>query len=188
VRVLRVLFIHRSGNHEAAMVRQDMKAINLNNGYVTLVDDEDYERVHHLPWRVYKDKRRATAYARYYKYSPETRKSRSIYLHSLLMDTPKGYCVDHKNGNGLDNTRSNLRVVSIGANLHNARRPMAKSGFRGVEFCKHVSKYRAFINCNHKYKHIGYFTCPIEAAKARDREALRLYGKDATLNFPEGNE
>lgn len=53
------------------------------------------------------------------------------------------------------------------------------SGYRGVSFIKGRNKWRATI----KKKEIGKFLSKIEAAKAYDKEALKLWGKQAPLNF-----
>jgi len=78
-----------------------MKELKLNRGYTALVDDEDYERVAGLNWRV-SVKKDKTAYA-----------LAVIKLHRVILDVrDSGVLVDHRNGNGLDCQRGNLRRCS----------------------------------------------------------------------------
>lgn len=57
------------------------------------------------------------------------------------------------------------------------------SGFRGVSFRNNIKKWRAYIGCDGKQRHLGYFDNPSDAAKAYDMEAMKTYGDAARLNF-----
>lgn len=91
------------------------KEIQLTQGKVTLVDDEDYEWLSQWKWCA-KDGRNGNFYA--FRAS----KNKSTYMHRLILDTPKGKVTDHINGNGLDNRRINLRICSYRENSHNKNR------------------------------------------------------------------
>jgi hypothetical protein len=95
--------------------------------------------------------------------------------------------VDHVNGDGLDNRRSNLRVCTHAENARNqsSRTRMSTSRFRGVVWAKDRRKWRAMIGDNGRTVHLGNFTDEIEAAQAYDRAAREMYGAFARLNFPE---
>jgi hypothetical protein len=108
--------------------------------------------------------------------------SRSIFMHRQIMQPPDGLVVDHINGNGLDNRWCNLRICTQRQNTHNRRRMRRSSRFVGVS--RHQNKWRASICCDGKDHYLGLFDDEIEAAKARDRETLRLFGEFAYLNFP----
>jgi hypothetical protein len=87
--------------------------------------------------------------------------------------------VDHINGNGLDHRRGNLRICTPQQNSRNRRKHRdGKSRFIGV--CPCGKKWQVFAG--HRYG--GVFDDEVEAAKARDREAIRQYGVHARLNFP----
>lgn len=92
--------------------------------------------------------------------------------------------VDHANGNGLDNRRSNLRLCKKLENSRNTKiRTDNTSGYKGVTFKKANNKFRAFIYTNYKQIHLGYFSTAKEAALAYNQKALELFGEFAKLNI-----
>ena len=107
-----------------------------------------------------------------------------ILMHRLIMNPEKGIQVDHRNHNGLDNTRKNLRLCTSSQNHGNIRNlyktDKSKSVYKGVDWSMSHSRWRARI----ANKHIGRFREEIEAAKAYDRAALAMFGEFANLNFP----
>ena len=92
--------------------------------------------------------------------------------------------VDHINGNGLDNRRCNLRSCTPMQNSCNrSKMATSRQKFIGVRPCgKHT--YQATLMHKGKTYREGPFTDEVEAAKARDRLALRHHGPYARLNFP----
>lgn len=118
--------------------------------------------------------------------------SETVYLHRLLMfggpAKRNGLVVDHIDGDGLDNRRSNLRAVSHRQNMMNTNgKPRTrKTAFKGVSVRKHASRpYRATIEIDSRQKHLGYFASASEAAQAYDRAARAYFGPHARVNFPE---
>lgn len=88
---------------------------------------------------------------------------------------PTGH-VDHENQNGLDNRIGNLRDVSHGDNLRNARRSKAnKSGVTGVFWHKGAKKWHATIGVNGVQVHLGLFA-DLEEAKSVRKEAELKHG------------
>jgi dTMP kinase len=88
-----------------------MKEIELTQGKVALVDDDDFEELNQFKWHVKKDHNRAFYAARV---TPRPNR-RLIFMHrQILKDIPEGMEVDHVNGNGLDNRRSNLLKMKKG--------------------------------------------------------------------------
>lgn len=160
---------------------ETVKEIVLNHGKVALVDDEDFERVTKLgrwgamrdPWNWYA--------ARYVNVNNKTV---TTYMHRFIMDAPKGMQVDHINGDGLDNRRSNLRLATSSQNGWNrrARRPR-KRAYKGIT--PKGGKWLAKIVANGKTYHLGYFSSPALGAAMYDLAALALHGEFALLNFPE---
>lgn len=153
-----------------------MKTIKLTRGKVVLVDDADFHWL--LQWKWYARKAPNTWYAGRSSYSDNGRCG-IVYMHRQIMGFPKE--VDHRNRNGLDNRRENLRVGHRSGQAANSR-TRAKSIYRGVS--KIRGKFFARIHKNGKAKYLGVFNTAIEAAKAFDRAALNLHGEFATLNFP----
>lgn len=114
---------------------------------------------------------------------------RPILLHRrvLQLDGAAKPFVDHVNGNKLDNRAENLRPISYLANAWNT--PGWKrnaSGFKGVTFSRAHNRYVARIRCAGQDTFIGYFTDPVEAARAYDAKALELRGANTALNFGGG--
>lgn len=103
-----------------------------------------------------------------------------MYLHRALMLPPVGLDVDHVDGNGLNNTRRNLRVCSRRENLQNLRGRSNKFGAKGV-YASH-ERFAARIKFNGVYKYLGAFSTVKEAAAAYDRAALELFGVFAATN------
>jgi hypothetical protein len=91
--------------------------------------------------------------------------------------------VDHINGNGLDNRRCNLRVVTHAENL--ANRPgwkQSSSKYKGVTFFKRDQKWQAKICPKGKTIHLGYFEDEKEAAHEYNKAAILHFGEMAVLN------
>jgi AP2 domain./HNH endonuclease. len=115
---------------------------------------------------LYADKKRNTYYVRCNLRSVDGKQDK-IYLHQLLMDAPKGTEVDHIDGNGLNNKRSNLRIVTNSENQYNRRHKSRypKSGVPGVYWFPQTSKWKAQVILNGKNVHLGYFDNVREAAE-----------------------
>lgn len=106
-------------------------------------------------------------------------------MHRFILDLKKeDPDVDHKDGNGLNNQRSNLRTATRAQNARNRRiRTDNTSGFKGVTWRKDLGKWNAFIEIKTKRIHLGYFTDPMEAACAYDMAAVKYFGEFAHCNF-----
>jgi hypothetical protein len=160
-----------------------MREIPLTHGLVALVDDEDYEWLSQFKWYAVR-----TDYIsqRYYgmAYIPvRLRKTNKkiTYMHRVVLNPPKDKQIDHINGNGLDNRKENLRIVTNRENQQNLRdSPIRKytSKYPGVSKQK-SGKFRSQISINGRNKELGMFTNEIDAAMAyqREYELLKLEGK-----------
>lgn len=96
-----------------------MKYIPLNHGKVTIVDDEDYDEMIKYPWKHFSVGN--LHYVRRYVVDSETNKLKWILMHKQLLDS-KTVKVDHKNGNGLDNRKANLRCCTNSQSAANAKK------------------------------------------------------------------
>jgi hypothetical protein len=107
---------------------------------------------------------------------------REIAIHAGLPDSPK---YDHRDGNGLNNQRENLRPCTESQNSQNRRKSVGKtSKFKGVAW--HIRKLRwiATLAHNGKRHYLGYFKTQQSAARAYDAVAREHFGEFAVLNFP----
>lgn len=154
-----------------------MKQIQLANGMVAIVDDGDYEIVARLAWQA--ELRKGVWYAIHEEYTPRRRKVR---MHRLILAVRQDQLVDHKDHDGLNNTRANLRICTPAQNNHNRRPSAHSSDFKGVTWRKNRSRWVAQIQFKGKGKFLGQFHDEIEAAKAYDRAATRLFGEFACVN------
>lgn len=112
---------------------------------------------------------------------------RQITMHRVLCGDPEGMYVDHKNHDGLDNRRTNLRVCTNADNGRNRASISARntSGYVGVWFNKLRQRWIANISIGGRTIHVGSYATAKEAAIARDAKAREVYGEFATLNFPD---
>jgi len=159
----------------------DTRLIPLTKGQFAIVDAADYDHISSLKWHAV-----VYAHATYAMHNGVMKhgcREKNILMHRLIMNAPDGVEVDHHNGNGLDNTRNNLRFCSSSQNKWN-RRKTNKRGFKGVYFHRHSGKWHASISCRKKRYNLGYYNSPEDAAKAYDAAALRLHGEFTRLNFP----
>ncbi|MEP2955525.1 MAG: HNH endonuclease [Sulfitobacter sp.] len=88
--------------------------------------------------------------------------------------------IDHINGDGADNRIENLREASCAQNQHNAKvRADNSSGFKGVAWDRRHQKWRAYITCDGKRRHVGLFSSPLEAHAAQCAAASKYHGEFA---------
>jgi len=159
-----------------------VREIPLTEGHVALVDEADYEAVAAYRWRALIRPTSRTVYAQ--RVTSSDGKKSTLLLHRFLVKAPKGLEVDHIDGNGLNNTRANLRVGTHAENMRNRRRRCDNSsGYIGVHWHKRDRKWVARITLHGKLKSLGYFDTPEDAARARDAAAIELHGEYARLNF-----
>ena len=100
----------------------------------------------------------------------------------LILTPTEEFCVDHINGNPLDNTRENLRLCSKAQNNYNAKkRKNSKSQYKGVTI-RPSGRFGAYICKDGKNYCLGTFDKEIDAALAYNKKAVDLFGKFAKLN------
>lgn len=150
-----------------------MKEIKLSQGKITLVDDEDFDRVNQFKW--YAEKKPNSFYAR-----RKDKERKSVYMHRFILNTKNE--VDHKNHDGLDNRKTNLRKCSKSENQRNkSPKKNGSSKYLGVHFVKNRNKWRAGIGFPNKF--LGEYKTEEEAAIAYNNAARKLHGEFANLNI-----
>lgn len=160
-------------------------SINLTKGYSTTIDDTDADLAG-LKWRVGIYKTSNTQYA--IRSIPETKKT--MFLHRVILERITGCplldgeTVDHIDGNGLNNLRSNLRIATTSQNMKNrSEYSNSPTGLKGV-FKNPDSKNRIWktaIRVNGKSVYLGTFYSVIEAHRVFCINALIHYGEFANF-------
>ena len=143
------------------------------------VDDDVYEDIKEIPWRVICAKRDKTENI----YFRGRIKGKYIYMHRYILSEPNHMLVDHINHDNLDNRRTNLRVVTKRQNSMNKRMSVSrKLKYRGYSL--NGKKFTVQIDDDgNRWYSYGHKT-EEDAAKAYDKIANKLYGEYANLNFP----
>lgn len=157
-----------------------MKEIELTQGKVALVDDEDYEWLSQWKWQYHKDRNREYACRRV---SGES--STRIWMHREILNLNDDLDIvpDHIDHNGLNNTKYNLRISTKHKNIFNQRkknRDDNTSEYKGVSFRN--GDYIARIRKNNELFHLGTFSNEIACANCYNYHAKELFGEYALLN------
>jgi AP2 domain/HNH endonuclease len=107
----------------------------------------------------------------------------SWFLHHAILGQRKPKTeTDHRNGNGLDCRRDNLRTATHKENSRNTRRPRTNtSGYKGAY--RYKKKWAAHISVDGRTLYLGYYATPEEAANAYDNAARKYFGEFANTNF-----
>ena len=158
------------------------RRISLGEGKFTTVDQEDFYRFNIFNWCP-----RESGPNNYVirVISGHKNRTKIISLHREIMNPPKGVLIDHRNGDGLDNRRGNLREATHSQNGCNSRkRTNTSSQFLGVYFNKTKRLWASSIKSHGKRIWLGYFKSEVDAARAYDRAAIKYHGEFARLNFP----
>lgn len=156
------------------------RQIPLTQGLFAAVDAADYEWLSNFKWSARRDG--ATFYAG--RKSTVNGRQTTMLMHRLILGLtdPRIQC-DHRDRNGLNNARENLRPASRSQNTCNQRkRSDNTSGYIGVKLNKASGKWFAQITRGGRLIHLGRYSTPEEAARARDAEAIKVYGEFAHLN------
>jgi hypothetical protein len=135
------------------------KEIQLTQGKVAIVDDEDFEYLNQWKWFAHKDIKNKKFYAvRNCKIS-NNKRCRLLLHRIIIKNTNTKMHTDHCNGNTLDNRKINLRICTASENLTNKHKLNNNtSGYKGVFWHKHAKKWYSSITKNKITYNLGYFT------------------------------
>jgi hypothetical protein len=165
-----------------------MKWIELTKGQVAQVDDSDYEWLSQYKWTALCC--RGIFYATRMMSRTVCRElgipRRFIMMHNELLSPPDGFIVDHRDGDGLNNQRANLRHATRHQNMQNMKAVIGSSKYKGVHRPSGRNKWVARIRVNSRVQTLGRFETEAEAALAYNAAALEHFGEFARLNTVNG--
>lgn len=155
--------------------------IPLTQGFYAEIDDEDYDVVSGIKWRI----RRGGESIHAVGWSKGPAKERvMMQMHRIIYskyENIKNKIIDHINQNGLDNRKKNLRLATVQQNAFNARKHGKTSVYKGVSRAK-KNKFQAHIRINNRGIYLGSFTDEESAAITYNKKAKELFGVFASLN------
>ena len=155
-------------------IEGNLAYVPLTKGYEAVIDAADAQFVG--GWNWFAKVKSRTVYVRRNDFS--SGRQITVLLHRVLMDAQDGQDIDHRDGNGLNNQRINLRIATKSQNMHNQRlRSDNVSGFKGVYWNKAERKWAAAIKLHGKQRHLGCFQTPELASAAREAASTELHGE-----------
>ncbi len=164
-------------------MRRGTRKIHLTQGMHTIVDADDYDWLTQWKWQLRNNV--GKLYARRGWRKGDLFKAKGIEMHRLILGWDSPLLSDHINGNGLDNRRCNLRLVTPRENRLNTHKIRdGTSKYNGVYWSKVEGQWRTRIGNRGNMMHVGYFDDEAEAALAYDEMARKYHGQFALLNFP----
>lgn len=153
-----------------------MAEIVLTDGCIVTVDESDFEWLSQEDWQCDSHK-----YAHIAKWVDG--KTVTIKMHRMILNAAAGTFVDHKDRNGMNNQRCNLRFATRSQNQMNKKQAKhSTSPFKGVKFCpkKKSKKWHARITVDGRRMSLGYYESA-EAAFCAYRNASLLYHADFSI-------
>lgn len=160
------------------------RTLQLSKGKNTLVDEADFHFASRYRWHAVPSRNADRWYAVRNTTSSEGPCSKEP-LHRALLGVTPAYHVDHRNRDGLDNRRANLRPATREQNARNQREARGSSRFKGVwrqMTCSGKTLWRSNIRANGKTLHLGSFKSEREAALAYDAAARKYHREFACTN------
>lgn len=157
--------------------------VPLSRGKVAIIDACDWRLVSGYRWHAMPGRNETVWYASTTIPRTADKAKGHMAMHIMLMGAP---FVDHIDGNGLNNRRSNLRFATRSQNRQNSSAErQTLHGMKGVDFMRSRGQWRARIFTDGKRLHLGAFQTSEEAGRAYDKAARQYFGEFARLNFPD---
>ena len=139
-------------------------------GYTIKIDKDDFHFVDGIKWCTNKNGNKI--------YFEKRINNKIKYLHRMIMDCPRGFEVDHKNGDTLDNRKCNLRICKPCENRKNAiHHKNNTSGYKGVSIHKQTGKWIAQISHDRKHISLGLYDSKENAYKAYCAGSRKYHGE-----------
>ena len=164
--------------------------IELTQNKYCIVDPIDYD-LSNIKWCVIKQGIKIPSY-RAMRKDTINGKYKTVLMHRVIMERMLNRQlehyeqVDHIDHDCLNNTRSNLRLVSNSQNQMNRRKGInCSSKYKGVTWDTSRQLWISQIGYNGNRAQLGRYSSEIDAARAYDACAKEAFGDFAHLNFPE---
>lgn len=151
-----------------------LATVQLTKGRFAKVDYDDLPNICKYKWSYH-----------HQGYAFIRRDGHTEFLHRFILGLSRkdGFQIDHINGDGLDNRKSNLRFSTQSQNIANSKKKKnCSSQYKGVSFIKKRSRWWAQIKKDGKHYHTKYFNSEREAAIAYNALAYKVHGEFARLN------
>ena len=152
-----------------------MKKIKLAHGKVALLDDEDYEKLNKYNWSL--SRRHHMLYATSKMGTGKTSK-----MHRVILAVPLNIEIDHRDNNGLNNQKDNLRICTRSQNQANRNSLIGTSVYKGVSRAPRSRLWRTDIQARGKHIYLGQFKSEKDAALVYNVAAIKYFGEFARLN------
>lgn len=157
-----------------------MKEIQLTQGKIALVDDNDFDWLNQYSWYANINKKKWYAKSGFMLNGT----TKNIKMHRFILGiSDPTIKIDHRDRNGLNNQRENLRIATNSQNCANkSKKENCSSVYTGVSWDKRKGKWVAQIRQDMKRKHLGYFDKEKSAAVAYNKAAIRVHKEFANIN------
>lgn len=146
------------------------------------VDDSDFEYLNQWKWyynQVNYDSKSKNGYG-YRTLGRGLDRGTHLYMHRLIMQPPKNMVIDHINGDGLDNRRKNLRIITKEQNcLIRSKRYNSTNAYKGITKISGNNKFIARVGFAGKQHYLGTFNSALIAHRAYLKKAKELHGEFA---------
>jgi hypothetical protein len=159
-----------------------MRTLPLSQGYVALVDDEDFERLSKYKWHALICRRKDGSILQVYA-TRCFRRGKTVLLQREVMNPSPSQYISPVDGNTLNCQKSNLSVVTREHRGGRGRKRLnTSSQYKGVSWSKRDKVWTASIGPDGVKKHLGSFKNERDAAQAYNEAARQTFGKDAVAN------
>ena len=153
------------------------KEIQLTQGKVAIVDDEDYEYLNQFKWHYHRSYAARSVRL-------DNGKGKVVLMHREILGlTDTKDFTDHISHETCDNRRQNLRVCTNSKNQMNSLKDKTFKGnptsskFKGVTWFKRDKKWQSQITKDKKYYYLGRFNTEEEAAEVYNKKSIELFGE-----------